>query len=241
MRYGFLSDIHGNKEALDAAVQHLTSAGVDEFVCVGDIIGYGADPNPCMDTVRALTEKVIAGNHDHAAVGLTDIEHFNQYAREAAVWTAQKLHTAHSSYIKMLPLTLSLKNALVVHSTPYQPQQWFYLMTHFQFVAAFQNFTEKICFIGHSHQPIVFEKGLKSTGPVNGSIFPLADESRYIINVGSVGQPRDNDSRLCCCIYDSNKKTVELIRLEYDIRQAQEKIRRAGLPEFLAQRLAHGE
>jgi predicted phosphodiesterase len=241
MRYGIISDIHGNREALDAAVRHLTSVGVDEFVCVGDIVGYGADPNTCMETVRNLTEKTVAGNHDYAAVGLTDIEHFNQYAREAAVWTAARLKATHSSYIKELPLTFSLEKALVVHSTPHQPHQWFYLITHFQFLAAFQHFSEKICFIGHSHQPLVFEKGKNSSGPVDGSVFQLNDASRYVVNVGSVGQPRDNDSRLCCCLYDSNEMTVELVRLEYDVEQAQDKIRKAGLPEFLAKRLAFGE
>ena len=241
MRYGIISDIHGNFEALDVAIGHLKSLDVDAFVCVGDIVGYGADPNSCMDAVRDLTEKVVAGNHDCAAVGLTDIEHFNQYARESALWTARNLNAAHNQYIKMLPLTLSLENALIVHATPNEPQQWSYLMTQFQFMNAFHHFAEKICFIGHSHLPIVFQQSEQSSGPVEGTLFHLVDRSRYIVNVGSVGQPRDNDPRLCCCLYDSSKMTVELLRLEYDVGRAQDKIRQAGLPEFLAQRLAFGE
>ena len=241
MRYGIFSDVHGNREALDVTVEYLTSAGVDRYVCVGDIVGYGADPNECLDVIRELTEAVVVGNHDHAAVGRTDTEYFNQYAKVAALWTSEKLTEDHKKYIEMLPMTLQLEEALVVHSTPYQPEKWYYLLTHFQFVAAFQHFSERICFIGHSHQPVVFEKGEKFLGPLKDSSFSLSDGSRYIINVGSVGQPRDSDPRLCCCIYDSCDQTLELIRLEYNVALAQDKIRQAGLPDFLAQRLARGE
>jgi predicted phosphodiesterase len=241
MKYGIISDIHGNQEALDVAVRHLEAMGVDEFVCLGDVVGYGADPNSCMKIVRGLTNRIVAGNHDHAAVGLTDLQHFNQYAKEAALWTARHLDIEHQECIKELPLSLSLEHALAVHATPQEPQRWAYLMTHFQFVASFEHFGQKICFIGHSHQPLLYEKGSESIGPVNETKLSLAQDSRYIINVGSVGQPRDNDSRLCCCVYDSSEMTVELVRLEYNVDQAQEKIRKAGLPEFLAQRLAHGE
>ena len=241
MRYGIISDIHGNLEALDVAVRHLEAMGVDQFVCLGDVVGYGADPNGCMNIVCGLTDMVVAGNHDHAAIGLTDLEHFNQYAKEAALWTARTLDPAHREYIETLPFVLSMEQAMGVHATPYEPQRWAYLMTHYQFLASFGHFTEKVCFIGHSHQPVVYEKGESSHGPRNDAKVSLVDGSRYIVNVGSVGQPRDNDSRLCCCIYDSGKMTVELVRLEYNVGQAQEKIRQAGLPEFLAQRLAYGE
>ena len=241
MRYGIISDIHGNKEALEVAVGHLESAGIDRFICVGDIVGYGADPDQCLDIVKELTDDIVAGNHDHAAVGLTDIENFNQHAKIAVLWTSEQLTAEHKDSIKSFPMTLQLDGALVVHSTPFHPEKWFYLLTHFQFVAAFQQFTEQLCFIGHSHQPLVFEKGNQHTGPLKGETFSLVDGSRYIVNVGSIGQPRDRDPRLSCCIYDSTEKTVELIRLEYDVALAQEKIREAGLPDYLAQRLAHGE
>ena len=241
MRYGIISDIHGNREALEVAVRYLESAALDAFICVGDIVGYGADPDQCLDIVRGLTDEIVAGNHDHAAVGLTDIENFNQHAKMAVLWTSEQLTLEHKNYLESLPMTLQLDEALVVHSTPHHPEKWFYLLTHFQFVAAFQQFTERICFIGHSHQPVVFEKGKNFTGPLKGDTFSLTDGSRYIINVGSVGQPRDRDPRLSCCIYDSTEKTVELIRLEYEVAEAQEKIRKAGLPEYLAQRLAHGD
>ncbi|UCE17394.1 MAG: metallophosphoesterase family protein [Gemmatimonadota bacterium] len=241
MRYGIISDIHGNREALDVAVRYLESVGVDTFICVGDIVGYGADPTQCLDTVKGLTDAVVAGNHDHAAVGRSDIENFNQHAKMAVLWTSEQLSGENKDYLGSLPMMLQLDDALIVHSTPFQPEKWYYLLTHFQFVAAFQQFTERICFIGHSHQPVVFEKGKQHTGPLQGATFSLSDGSRYIINVGSVGQPRDNDPRLSCCIYDSSAMTVELIRLEYDVTLAQDKIRKAGLPEYLAQRLAHGE
>jgi len=241
MKYGIISDIHGNQEALEVAVHHLEGMGVETFLCLGDVVGYGANPNACMNIVRELTDTIVAGNHDHAAVGLTDLEHFNQYAKAAAVWTADNLDEDHRTFIKALPLTLSVDHAIAVHSTPYEPQRWAYLMTHYQFVASFGHFTEKICFIGHSHQPILYEKGAETIGPHAGTKIALAEEKRYIVNVGSVGQPRDNDARLCCCVYDSTAMTVELVRLEYNIDQAQEKIRKAGLPEFLARRLAYGE
>lgn len=241
MRYGIISDIHGNQEALEAALQHLTLRDVDEFVCVGDMVGYGAGPNECVNRIREITDKIVAGNHDHAAVGLTSIDSFNEYAREAVLWTEAVLTQENRHFIRTLPFTLTLEGACVVHASPCEPEQWHYLFTDAELSRNFRCFVQQVCFIGHSHQPFVFEEGKSFLGAGQNHVFLMLDGSRYIINVGSVGQPRDRNEQLCCHIYDSQKRTVERIRLPYDVGRAQARIRSAGLPEFLARRLAYGE
>ena len=241
MKYGIISDIHGNQEALEAALQHLASRRVDELVCVGDMVGYGADPNACVNTIREITETIVAGNHDHAAVGLTSIDSFNEYAKEAVLWTGVVLSEENKQLIRTLPFSLTLGDALVVHASPYEPEQWHYLFTEAELHMTFRHFSQQVCFIGHSHHPFLFREGGSFVTPQHDHLYPLPDGSRYIVNVGSVGQPRDHNPQLCCHIYDNEEQMIERIRLPYDIGRAQGKIRNAGLPEFLARRLAYGE
>ncbi len=241
MKYGIISDIHGNQEALEVALQHLAARQVDEIICVGDMVGYGADPNGCVNRVKEVTDKIVAGNHDYAAVGLTSIDSFNDYAREAVLWTEAVLTEENKHFIRTLPFTLTLGEMLVVHASPHEPEQWHYLLAEAELQAAFRHFAQQVCLIGHSHQPLLFEEGRSFVDPGQGCFFSLLDSSRYIVNVGSVGQPRDHNPQLCCHIYDSEKRMMERIRLPYDISRAQARIRSAGLPEFLARRLAYGE
>lgn len=246
MRYAVISDIHGNLEALQAALRYLDSERIDEYICVGDIVGYGANPNECVEIIRGLTDKVVVGNHDHAAIGLTDISYFNPYARQAVLWTGQVLTPQNRDYLARLPFILELEQELIVHASPNRPQDWGYILSIFDAIVAFKHMESQwqhlpLCFIGHSHQPIVLEKKEDSCRPIWDDFFEVDGSHRYIINVGSVGQPRDGNPRLCYCIYDTEEQTVSIKRAMYDVATAQEKIRRAGLPEILAYRLALGQ
>ncbi|MFQ6673092.1 MAG: metallophosphoesterase family protein [Candidatus Tectimicrobiota bacterium] len=243
MRVAILSDIHGNLEALEAVLAYVAGQAVDRLVCLGDLVGYGADPNPCCERIREVTIEVVAGNHDHAAVGLTDVTQFNPFARQAAEWTARVLARDHRHYLERLPFTLTLaeEGATLVHATPRGPEAWAYLFDPVEALPEFGAFTTQWCFIGHTHCPVVFVR------TPNGGVMGVPadrlrgqDGYRYIVNVGSVGQPRDGDPRAAYAVYDHATGTLELHRVAYDIEAAQDKIRTAGLPPVLAERLSHG-
>ncbi|MCD6595947.1 metallophosphoesterase family protein [bacterium] len=245
MKIGFLSDIHANLEALETAISILHNENVDKIYCIGDIIGYGANPASCIDIIEKECDGIVAGNHDWASIGKTDITYFNMYGRKAILWTAKKLSPYHKSFLAELPLFLANRNWCIVHSTPIEPVKWHYVFTPTQALHQFNHFDEKVCFIGHSHSPIIFtDKGGydKIFIPQDNKtkLIKLADYTRYIINVGSVGQPRDGDSRGSLAIYDADEKTVEFVRFEYQIAKTQQKILDAELPKFLAERLSQG-
>lgn len=225
MLCALISDIHGNREALDAALESIRTEGVDYIACLGDIVGYGADPNYCVEVIKDAADIIIVGNHDHAAIGRTSIEYFNHYARSAAIWTAKTLSRENLDYLGGLEFTASMDDVLLAHAAPHRPEEWGYIMSSWEAKWQFSAFGEKICFIGHSHVPAEFRE--------SGS-------GRRIINVGSVGQPRDNDPRGCYYIYDTEADRGRWVRFRYDYETAGEKIRRAGLPEKLAERLRWG-
>ncbi len=234
MRIAIISDIHSNLEALTKTFEIIETKNIDEIVCLGDIVGYGANPNECVELIRKRVKYVVMGNHDYAvAVDPTELFYFSSHARESDLWTREILTKENLEFLKSLPLTISFKNLLFVHSSPAQPREWEYIFTEAQARIQFQYFNEKICFIGHSHLPGVFpEKGIYN-GKINKN-------TRYIINVGSVGQPRDGDWRLCFGIFDTDTWTYEQIRSEYDVEKASIKIIQNGLPEFLARRILVG-
>ena len=240
MRLGILSDIHSNLEALKAVLKAFKAEKINTYVCLGDIIGYGADPLKCVDKIRKLTDLVIAGNHDHAALGITSIENFNHYAKLSTIWTSEQLKDKHKNYIEQLPLTIKQHEVLYVHSTPQNPEQWNYIISleHARF--AFATFDEKLCFIGHSHQPITFKQTGEAVELLPAGDIKLNSDSRYIINVGSVGQPRDGNPEACYCVYDVTEGMIETKRVAYDVEKAQNKIVRKELPEYLANRLGKG-
>lgn len=225
MRWAVISDIHSNREALDAVLDSIELKRVDSIICLGDIVGYGADPNYCVEKVLSVTDAVVVGNHDHAAIGQTSIYFFNTYAKSATIWTTTELTEKNSASLKNLDFTFSKDNLLFVHSSPESPELWRYVFSLADAQFQFRQFSEKICFIGHSHVPALYKQ--------SGS-------DRKIINVGSVGQPRDRDSDACYYIYDDEADTGDWIRVKYDIDTAAEKIRKAGLPDILAARLYEG-
>lgn len=232
MRIAIISDIHGNLEGLEKTIELITANNVDQIVCLGDIVGYGASPNECLTLVRKLTPNVLLGNHDEAVIDIAKTEYFNPFARIAAEWTNQELTEEHQSYLQTLPYTLELENLLFVHSSPYEPAEWHYIITATDAQMNFSYFNQPVCFVGHSHVPGLFCDDVWTN--------VLTEGKKFIINVGSVGQPRDSDWRLSFGIVDTAEWTYENIRGEYDVKKSADKIRKAGLPKALADRLLVG-
>ena len=240
MRYAVLSDIHGNLEALTAVLAD-AAARVDGVLCLGDVVGYGADPAPCVDLIGARAETLVAGNHDHAAAGLVDPGWFNAYARAALEWTMERVDDDHRAWLGARPLVAEVEDATLVHASPRSPEEWEYLQTADDGWEVFGAFSTRLCFVGHSHRPAVWSIG--SSGPdfERGSTTVTLDHGRrYIVNVGSVGQPRDRDRRAAYAVWDLEGRRVEIRRVAYDVDAVQRKIHAAGLPRFLADRLAVG-
>lgn len=240
MRYGIISDIHSNLEALKRVLDQLKDESIDRYICLGDIVGYAANPNECADMVREVTDLVIAGNHDYAAIGLTDISFFNPVAAQAAIWTGKALSPDNTNYLKNLRLSFALEDLLFVHSSPSNPELWHYILSLNDAKQEFSLFRERICFLGHTHYPVTFTERSGKYGVIEDPSFRIQEDYRYIVNVGSVGQPRDLDPRASYAIYDPDQRVVEIKRLPYEIEVTQDRIRKAGLPEFLAQRLELG-
>jgi len=242
LRYGLISDIHGNLEALNAVLADLQNHQIDQLVCLGDIVGYGANPNECIEIVREKCQIVLAGNHDYAALKKVDTSTFNNYAQDAIGWTIKNLNPASFAFLETLAIFHKVDQIYFVHSTPLDPTAWNYILSTFEAYEAFQDFKEQICFIGHSHVPIIFMNRPKHRYDIiEKKELHLDPKNRYIINVGSVGQPRDLDSRAAYGIFDADSHTFSLYRVKYDIEKAQEKMRATGLPEFLIIRLQYGK
>ncbi len=240
MRYAVLSDVHANLEALQAVLADAASRA-DALVCLGDLVGYGADPVACIELVAERAQAIVCGNHEHAVAGLIDLEWFNAYARAAAEWTRARLDDDHRTYLASLPLTAQIGDATLVHASPDRPDEWEYLLTPQDGFDAFGAFATRLCFVGHSHLAGVWSLG--SSGPEHraGAVdLELERGRRYLVNVGSVGQPRDRDPRAAYAIWDVDRGTIVVRRVAYDITAAREKILRGGLPRFLADRLAWG-
>ncbi len=240
MLIAVLSDIHGNLEALEAVLEDVERAGADVVYSLGDIVGYGADPAACIDLVRRRAEVSLIGNHDAAAAGVTSLEDFNEFARFAVEWSAARLDAERLEYLRALPLTHRAPNALWVHASPLEPERWHYIHGVGDVGEHFAAFAERICFVGHTHRGGIC--AMREGEPVEwyGSPERLRPGLRYLVNAGSVGQPRDRDARASYALFDSTNQRVELRRVAYPVVLAQEKIRAAGLPTFLAERLAAG-
>jgi predicted phosphodiesterase len=236
MKYALISDIHGNLEALQKAFEIIDEKKVDSIICLGDSVGYGSNPNECLDIIKPRCEIIVAGNHDYAAINKTDITYFNSYARASAYWTSKKLTKENAEYLDNLPLVVTKEDVTFVHASPINPEEWDYILSIYEAQHQFNGFKNQICFIGHSHLPIIFT----NEGEILKDKATLHDKKRYIINVGSIGQPRDGDTRLSFAIYDDTTKYIEIIRAEYDNFTTSKKIKEAGLPPFLGDRLLRG-
>jgi predicted phosphodiesterase len=245
VRYLILSDIHANWEGLQAVAEH-AAGKYDQVLCCGDLIGYGADPNAVTEWVRAHVSGVVRGNHDKASVGLDDLEWFNPVARAAALWTQHELAPENAEYIRTLPKgPLVLEGFQVVHGSPLDEDE--YLLGAADAGEAFCYLDQPLTFFGHTHVQggFIWNRARieiidKTPQGEERRTLELDPECAYMINPGSVGQPRDGDPRAAYVLFNPEERFLIYYRLPYDIAKAQEKIRRAGLPPMLAGRLAAG-
>ncbi len=246
MRYLVLTDIHANLEALEACLADARARGYDRTLVLGDLVGYGADPNAVIECVMLLNPyAIVRGNHDKVACGLEAADGFNTVARNAAHWTLDALTDDHRAWLAALPRGPIQVDDLVemCHGSPYDEDA--YIFDELDAARALKTSTRPLCLFGHTHYPVVFEltnDELDSVGPgdADESAVPLTEGSKYLVNPGSVGQPRDGDPRAAYAIVDESARWVELFRVRYAVDEARTKIVKAGLPEVLAQRLSVG-
>ena len=240
-RYGLYSDIHGNLEALQSVFATLEKEGVQKFVCVGDIVGYGANPKECLQEVIKRESLIVAGNHDYAIAGKLNIDFFNPFAQEAVRWTRNKLSVENKEFLANLDLVQQMDDVLtLVHGSLNFPEMFDYIQTSYEARLSLEILETPVCFFGHSHVPVAFFQGETVTFSMDEEI-PVDKERKVLVNVGSVGQPRDGNPFACCAVYDDVVGKVWIHRVEYDIDTAVGKIIHAGLPEVLGERLRFGK
>jgi diadenosine tetraphosphatase ApaH/serine/threonine PP2A family protein phosphatase len=241
MLHAVLSDIHGNLEALEAVLADLDRHRPASVACLGDFVGYGASPNECIARLRPRLETSVLGNHDAVACGRMRIGSFNSDAATAARWTAGSLDEQHRAWLAGLPYAAEWRGARLVHASPEEPEAWHYVLSTHEAEVELGAFGESLCLIGHSHYPGVFEAGGSRVRYQRDPEVRLEPGRRYIVNVGSVGQPRDGDPRAAYLLWDDLDRSVRHVRLDYDVEGAMRRILDAGLPRFLAERLRWGE
>ncbi len=243
MRYLIISDIHSNLKAFEAV---LADAGpFDKVWCLGDIVGYGPDPNGCVERLRNLPHICVAGNHDWAVLGKLDLEDFNREARKACLWTRKQLSPTNLEYLDSLPETIVEEGFTLVHGSPRHPI-WEYILYPSVAEANFEHFDTRFCFVGHTHVPVIYRHNPENPNLMCEAFRPLPNarlalgDDRLIINPGSVGQPRDGDPRASYAILDSDQLTLEYRRVPYPIEVTQARMVEKGLPSRLIMRLALG-
>ena len=239
MKYAIIADIHGNWEALQVVLEDIHAQNVTHTVCLGDVVGYNANPKECLDVIRSLNIPVVKGNHDEYCSSEDHLEGFNPHAAEAVIWTRNQLSAEDKQWLRDLKYSRMAANFTMVHATLDAPDRWGYVFDKLAAAASFPYQNTQMCFFGHTHVPVAFMRDTVVRGGTY-SKFKVDSSKKYFINVGAVGQPRDNNPKCAYVIYDMDAQTIELRRLDYDIETAQAKIRAAGLPERLAERLAYG-
>ena len=244
MKLAIFSDIHGNLEALEAFIQDAAGRQVDRYLCLGDVVGYGASPGQCLERLETLPHLgLIVGNHDAAAIWKTSPYQMTSSARRAILWTMDQLSADQTRRLAGLDETLQLQDLMFCHANPYHPNGWQYITTWFGAMRSFLASAGRITFVGHTHRPQIITRGPGykidfADPPVRP--LPLAEDCRYIINCGSVGQPRDGNADASYVTYDTDTRQVAFIRCRYDIAHAARRIEKAGLPGSLAERLYRG-
>lgn len=232
MRIAIISDIHGNLAALEAVLKHIDTSNVDLIFCLGDTVGYGPFPDECVTLVRERCAITLKGNHDSGLLLETPLEDFNMYGMKAILWSRKEVSASNQAFLRDLPFTSVEHDCTFAHASPYLPDTWKYVLTLRAAQENFGAFTTDVCFIGHTHVPVIIGE--------DGSINRMKNKGRYIINVGSVGQPRDHNPDAAFGLFDTSARQYELVRVQYDIQKTMQAIRSAGLPEFLSHRLSLG-
>ncbi|MEY2526530.1 MAG: hypothetical protein QOE73_1301 [Verrucomicrobiota bacterium] len=240
MRYAIFSDIHGNLEALEAVLRDAEERKCTHFVCLGDVVGYNANPHECVDRIRKLDCPTVKGNHDEQASIEESSRDFNELAEQAINWTREHLGEEDKQWLRALRFQLQVRDFTIVHATLDTPEQWGYVFNNLDATASFTHQHTTVCFFGHTHVPMAFIQEEGGVRRVRVDQLPIEATKKYFINTGSVGQPRDGDWRAAYCVYDLEKNVVEQCRVQYDLETAQKKIDKAGLPALLAERLAIG-
>lgn len=242
MKYLIFSDVHSNLEALQAVLAKGRELGVGYYLCLGDIVGYGANPNECVEIVRALPMcACVKGNHDAAVVDPRERSFFHAVALDGVRFTESALTEENWKFIEDLPYVYSSGDLFIgVHASPHRPDAWEYVLDQGSAKRALSAMRQQIAFIGHSHMPVVFCDDGSTERFVPGDRLALRPGIRYVVNVGSVGQPRDGNPDASFVVFDDENLVVEILRVEYDRKTAAEKILKAGLPPVLAERLLVG-
>ena len=236
-----LGDIHANIDALNVVLDDCRAQGVTDYLCTGDVVGYNAAPAECIRIIRELGCPVVKGNHDHYVSSVQNLNDFHPNAAAVVEWTREQLSADDMQWLADLPFTDTRRGITIVHATMDNPQTFGYVFDHLQAESNFTCQKTPVCFHGHTHCPMIYERQMMGVYRIDPQDFKLPPGRKYFINVGSVGQPRDGDPRATYALYDLKDRTLRFRRLEYDIAAAQAKIRAAGLPERLAQRLEVGQ
>lgn len=239
MKFAIIADIHGNLDAFQVVLEDAKKQQVTHYACLGDVVGYNANPKECLDIVRAMNMPCVKGNHDEYCSSEEHLEGFNPAAAEAVNWTRTQLSVEDRQWLRDLKYTRMVTNFTIVHATLDGPQRWGYVFDKLAAAASFTYQNTSVCFFGHTHVPVAFMKDSVVRGGTY-SKFKTEPGKKYFVNVGAVGQPRDNNPKAAYVLYDTVDGTIEIRRLDYDIAAAQKKILAAGLPERLAERLAYG-
>lgn len=239
MRIALFGDIHANLEALEAVLADAREQHCSDYVCLGDVVGYNANPAECLEIVREMNCPVVKGNHDEDASGDHSLETMNPTAATALMWTREQLNQEQREWLRKMRMVRQVADFTVVHSTLDQPMNWNYVTNRFDAMSNFSYQFTQVCFHGHTHVPRVYIKDSKVHEVAAESVV-IEPGSKYFINAGSVGQPRDGDWRSCYAIYDIESRLIVFRRIEYDLAKTQKKILDAGLPPMLAERLADG-
>ncbi len=232
MRIAVISDIHSNLPALQRTFEVIDHLAVDRVYCLGDIVGYGPSPNECIDIIRERCAAVVKGNHDCGAIDELPLDHFNIYGKSAIRWTRTHLTETNVEYLRRLPMLRVLDGVTLAHASPLNPEDWQYIFAWPDAERCFPAFSTRICFIGHTHIPVIVGE--------DGSVNTFREGLRYLINVGSVGQARDGNPRISFGLLDTTASKFEFMRVDYNIEATASAILAARLPDYLAQRLFLG-
>lgn len=242
MKIAIISDVHANLEALEAVLAKIDDEGVDQVICLGDVVGYGANPNECVDLVRRNSLVTLLGNHDAATTGAMNLYYYRESARQVISQTRKLLTQENYEWLYALPYTYQMKGADFYHGAPLTPSSFFYVVKEEEAQAHTRIFSRlaPVSFIGHSHMPNVFRITKRRGKVVDEGILETSEKAKYIVNVGSVGQPRDKDPRAAFAIWETETNEVNNIRLEYNIDSAARRILEIGFDEGFAKRLYSG-
>jgi len=239
MRFAIFGDIHANLHALQAVLEDSKAQACTHHVCMGDVVGYNAYPHHCVELIQNLECPVVKGNHDEQASMLGEQGGFNALAEEAINWTRNQLSDKEKEWLRSLRLQRQVRDFTIVHATLDTPYKWGYIFNQLDAAASFSYQMTALCFIGHTHSPKAYVRD-GSVRTIPFETIQLTPGRKYLINVGSVGQPRDGDWRAAYAVYDTNTSEVTLRRVEYDVHSAQQAVLAAGLPKKLAERLVAG-